>query len=163
PPFDGGTLNQKLIWHQMKPPPDLHAVRREVPREMAALVSRMLAKGAEQRPQTPAEVVAALTPWTRTPIAPPRPEELPEPSSALPVSPSGRLRDPAPSLTFQENLELVAGPSPRPPNLALASSSKPTPEVPPVTPPPATPDTTRAPSQAMPARPRWRIGWWCAA
>ncbi|HEY7313737.1 MAG TPA: protein kinase [Gemmataceae bacterium] len=163
PPFDGGTLNQKLIWHQMKPPPDLHAVRREVPREMAALVSRLLAKGEEQRPQTPAEVAAALTPWTRTPIAPPSPEELPEPSSALRGPRSGRIVEPSSSLMLQENQELAIGDSSRTTNLDLASSSKRTSEVPTVTPPPAAPETPRAPSQAVPARPRRRIGWWCAA
>ncbi len=82
PLFDGGTLNQKLIWQRTKPPADVGELRPEVPNEMAALVARMLAKDPHQRPQTPEEVAAFLLAWTQTPIAPPTAEELPEPCSS---------------------------------------------------------------------------------
>jgi serine/threonine protein kinase len=110
PPFDGGTLNQKLIAHQMNPPLDVHDLRREVPRELAALVARMLAKDAAHRPQTPGEVVAALTPWTQQVVALPTDAEPPEPRSALHLdalaeaaaTPSTRVDLVAPSRTLVE-------------------------------------------------------------
>jgi serine/threonine protein kinase len=66
-PFHGGTLNQKLIWHQMKAPPDVRSLRPEVPAELAAVVTRLLAKNVTERFQTPAEVVLALAPWNQPP------------------------------------------------------------------------------------------------
>jgi eukaryotic-like serine/threonine-protein kinase len=80
--FEGGTLIQKLIWHQMKPPPNLRELRRDVPPAMALLVAQMLAKDPTRRPQTPGEVAASLTDWTQTPIEPPTAEELANPCPA---------------------------------------------------------------------------------
>jgi eukaryotic-like serine/threonine-protein kinase len=64
PVFEGGTLQQKLIWHQMKPPPDLKVLRCDVPDEMARIVNQMLAKEPTRRPQTPGEVANALSAWS---------------------------------------------------------------------------------------------------
>ncbi len=83
PPFDGGTLKQKMLAHQMKPPPDVRELRREVPGEMAVLMARMLAKEPAKRPRTPAEVADALVPWAQTPLAPPTPDELPSTKSTV--------------------------------------------------------------------------------
>ena len=66
PPFADGTLNQKLIWHQMKTPTAVRKLRPDVPEAMAQVISRMIAKDAVGRFQTPADVVAALAPWTQT-------------------------------------------------------------------------------------------------
>ena len=63
-PFADGTLNQKLLWHQMKAPPPVRRLRPEVPEAMAAVAARMMAKAPADRYQTPAEVAAALAPWT---------------------------------------------------------------------------------------------------
>jgi serine/threonine protein kinase len=104
PPFDGGTLNQKLIAHQMKPPMDVHTLRREIPHEMAALVAKMLAKDPSHRPQTPTEVAAALTPWTQTPLAPPSTEELPDPSPALRLSRNGPVAESNPTTSTHPDL-----------------------------------------------------------
>jgi serine/threonine protein kinase len=46
--------------HQAEAPPDVRALRPEVPAGLAELVGRLLAKRPEDRPQTPAEVAAAL-------------------------------------------------------------------------------------------------------
>ena len=70
-PFAEGTLNQKLIWHQMKAPTPVQQLRPDVPAAMAAVVSRMMAKDAAARYQTPGDVVAALAPWTQTALPPP--------------------------------------------------------------------------------------------
>jgi WD40 repeat protein/serine/threonine protein kinase len=51
-----------------------------VPKELSAIVIRMMARAPEDRFQTPAEVVAALAPWTATPIAPPPAAEMTRPN-----------------------------------------------------------------------------------
>jgi serine/threonine protein kinase len=76
PPFGSGTVAQKLLGHQMRPVPSVRANRPEVPRKMAAVLEKMLAKEPADRYQTPGDVAAALEPWTRTPIAPPTDDEL---------------------------------------------------------------------------------------
>ena len=78
PLFPTGRVTQKLIWHQTRQPTPLRELRPEVPVELAAIIERMIEKDREQRYQTPAEVIEALRPWTATPIAPPRAEEMPQ-------------------------------------------------------------------------------------
>lgn len=62
PPFDGNTT-QKLMQHQLKDAPTLREVNESVPQELSDLIAKMLSKKPADRPQTPAEVIAALTPW----------------------------------------------------------------------------------------------------
>ena len=62
PPFEGNTA-QKLLQHQLKSAPQLAAIDTTLPRGLSAVVAKMLAKKAADRFQTPAEVIAALTPW----------------------------------------------------------------------------------------------------
>jgi eukaryotic-like serine/threonine-protein kinase len=77
-PFQDGSVAQKLIWHQVRQPKPIQKLRPEVPAEMAAVIAKMMAKDPGERYQTPAEVVAALSPWTQAPIAPPPEEEMPQ-------------------------------------------------------------------------------------
>jgi serine/threonine-protein kinase len=63
PPFDGNTT-QKLMQHQLKSAPTLREADASLPVELSDVVARMLKKRAIDRFQTPAEVVAALAPWT---------------------------------------------------------------------------------------------------
>jgi serine/threonine protein kinase len=77
-PFPEGTVAEKLIWHQVREPRPIRALRPEVPEGLAAVVGRMMAKHPSQRYQTAAEVVAALGPWTRAPVPPPPEQEMPE-------------------------------------------------------------------------------------
>jgi serine/threonine protein kinase len=88
-PFGEGTVAQKLIWQQTKPPKALTSVRKDVPPALAALVEKMMAKAREQRYQTPAEVVEALAPFTQTAIAAPSDAELPHLSPAAGGTGSG--------------------------------------------------------------------------
>jgi serine/threonine protein kinase len=63
------------------------------------VIDKMLAKEPEDRYQTPDEVVEALEPWTRTPIEPPSPEELPLLSKAARASSNpSSVRMPMPSI-----------------------------------------------------------------
>ena len=62
PPFEGNTT-QKLLQHQMKPAPTLVSIDRTFPPGLSMVIDRMLAKRPDDRYQTPAETIAALTPW----------------------------------------------------------------------------------------------------
>jgi serine/threonine protein kinase len=62
PPF-GGSATQKLIGHTTHRATSLTEVRREVPKNLSAVVDKMMAKDPAERFQTPADVIQALTPW----------------------------------------------------------------------------------------------------
>ncbi len=65
PPFLTGTCMQKLMAHAERMPPPVHELRPEVPKDLAAVVERMMAKNPANRYQTPAEVAQALAPFIR--------------------------------------------------------------------------------------------------
>lgn len=82
PPFNNGTVIEKLSAHLHAQPPAVSSLRGDVPAGLLRVLDRMLEKDAAARYQTPGEVVAALAPWAmpnKTPaptakvIAPPRP------------------------------------------------------------------------------------------
>jgi eukaryotic-like serine/threonine-protein kinase len=101
PPFAGGKVAQKLIWHQERNPQAIAELRPEVPRNLINIVSRMMAKKVKLRYQTPAEVVEALRPWTSRPIPAPSPEELP---TLLPSGvPSAPVKSPSSSRAAPAN------------------------------------------------------------
>ncbi|WP_439629856.1 serine/threonine-protein kinase [Gemmata sp.] len=78
PPFGVGPLAAKLMKHQQAEPPDLAAVRPDVPPGLAALVRRTLAKAPADRFATPGEVAAALDAVLRPPPPPPEPKPKPD-------------------------------------------------------------------------------------
>ncbi len=57
PPFPGQNVVQKLLQHQEKTPPDLHALNPDVPKPLCELISRLMAKSPADRPPA-AEVCA---------------------------------------------------------------------------------------------------------
>ena len=85
PLFPEGKVAQKLIWHQTREPTPIVQLRPDLPAGLAAVIEKMLAKKREDRYATPAEVVAALAPWTGQPVPLPTAEEIP------PLSPAARL------------------------------------------------------------------------
>ncbi len=60
PPYDSPRINDLLAMHLEAPVPALREWNPEVSRELSALVSRLLAKRKEERPQSAAEVVEIL-------------------------------------------------------------------------------------------------------
>lgn len=60
PPFEGTTGQEVLRAQCGSRPPDLRAVRQDVPQEVSAFVSRLLAKEREGRPQSPSEALEEL-------------------------------------------------------------------------------------------------------
>lgn len=60
PPFIKGTVVQKLLAHQTDAIPDVRELRPDVPDELAAVLTRMLAKRPDERFETPIDLTAAL-------------------------------------------------------------------------------------------------------
>jgi tRNA A-37 threonylcarbamoyl transferase component Bud32 len=63
PPFPDGSPIDKLLRHQLDPPPDIRKYRPDVPAGLAAVIDRLLRKDPNERYQTAAEVAAALAPF----------------------------------------------------------------------------------------------------
>lgn len=61
PPFDSGTIDEVTQRHLSAPIPSVKAVRPDVPAELDALLSRLLAKRAEDRPASAEAVRAELS------------------------------------------------------------------------------------------------------
>jgi serine/threonine protein kinase len=143
-PFEG-TVAQKLIWHQTRPPRPVRSVRPDVPEELAAIVEKMMSKDPKDRYATPLDVEDALAPWTVDPIPAPPEHEMPRlspaamggsggsdggPSSqSLPGSstvgpPSSRRFDSKPPFAAPRPLSGVGGkPSSMSPRLAPSSAT----------------------------------------
>jgi serine/threonine protein kinase len=77
PPFHASKITQKLIDHQIKEPLPLHELNPDIPRQLSAVVAKMMAKKPECRFQTPSEVISALAPWM--PAVQPAPSTIPAP------------------------------------------------------------------------------------
>ena len=81
-PFPEGSVAQKLLWHQTREPRGIATLRPEVPEDLVAIVAKMMAKDANARYATPAELLVSLAAWVQTPIAPPAEREMPQLSPA---------------------------------------------------------------------------------
>src|SRR6516225_6849763 len=55
PPFEGGTVIQKIQGHRRLDPRPIRAVRADVPEDLVAVILKMMAKDPAQRFQTPAD------------------------------------------------------------------------------------------------------------
>jgi serine/threonine protein kinase len=62
PPFAGSTA-QKLMQHQMKDPAFTRKLGGRVPQELAAIITKMMAKKPRDRYQSASDVIDALSPW----------------------------------------------------------------------------------------------------
>jgi serine/threonine protein kinase len=56
PPFPDGTLAQRLLAHQRDTPPAIYIDRRDAPRELVEICTKMMAKSADRRVQSAREV-----------------------------------------------------------------------------------------------------------
>jgi len=66
PPFTHGTLAQRLLAHQTKEPPAVETLEPGVPKELAEIVRKMMAKDPAQRFQTAGEVADVLQAWLKS-------------------------------------------------------------------------------------------------
>lgn len=78
-PFEGATVTQKLLFHQIKEPPPLPD---HVPADIVETIKLMMAKKAADRIQSPSEVIDRLLHYITEPV-PPSEEEMPPRSAAL--------------------------------------------------------------------------------
>ncbi|MGE3805691.1 MAG: serine/threonine-protein kinase [Gemmataceae bacterium] len=62
-PFGKGTVWRKIEYHRSSQPQPIHELRAEVPADLEAIVSQMMAKDPAHRQQTAMEVHDALLPW----------------------------------------------------------------------------------------------------
>jgi serine/threonine-protein kinase len=92
--FPEGRTAQKLVWQQIKEPPRIDRLRRDVPADLSEVVHTMLQKRPEDRYQTPAEVFDALAPFVPDDVPPPDPSWLPEPPARVQIA---RAATPSPS------------------------------------------------------------------
>jgi serine/threonine protein kinase len=116
PPFAGGSLSKKLIHHQMHDPRPIREIRAEIPEELAAVVTKMMAKDPMDRYQIPDQVAEALTPWTQQPLTP---LELPGPEQCAAVR--SRIQSYSRSGPSSGPRQPPNTPTPRPPTKPLAS------------------------------------------
>jgi serine/threonine protein kinase/WD40 repeat protein len=65
PPFIGGELTELLLKHQMEKPPTLAQRGVRAPQEVQAVLDKLMAKHPDDRYQTPADLIEALTPFCR--------------------------------------------------------------------------------------------------
>ena len=93
PPFPEGTPIDKLLRHQLDPPPDIRKLRPDVPDEMVRAMVKMLAKKPEDRIPTAGEVSKILAKFTAEGLA-----NVPEivltmpdhvPAGSAPIVPAG--------------------------------------------------------------------------
>jgi WD40 repeat protein/serine/threonine protein kinase len=68
-PFPRRTIFQKLLAHRVTSPPQVSALRKDVPPELVRVLERMMAKEPAKRYQTPAEAAEALAPFANPPPA----------------------------------------------------------------------------------------------
>jgi serine/threonine protein kinase len=63
PPFPDGSVAQRLVAHQIKMPTPIVQERSDAPRDLVAIVDKMMAKGVDERFQNAGEISIALAAW----------------------------------------------------------------------------------------------------
>jgi serine/threonine protein kinase len=114
PPFQGSSAYEVLQGHHTAQARSLNLVRPDVPRELAAIVAKMMARDPERRYQAPAEVAAALKPFFKggnvggtSPIleSPETVDTTGRPASAHPFMRATQPPTTVPSLSAQPQIE----------------------------------------------------------
>ena len=83
PPYNEEKNNaKKVLAKETRPPKPIQSFRPEISEKLAAVLNMMMERKPDDRYATPADVAEALEPWTRTPIAPPPEQEMPQLSKA---------------------------------------------------------------------------------
>lgn len=85
PPYRGETAMQRLVAHREQPVPSLAALVPEVPAQLDAVHSRLLAKRVEDRFQSADELLAALAPLASRTVSPPVVERPSPPPRTAPA------------------------------------------------------------------------------
>jgi eukaryotic-like serine/threonine-protein kinase len=125
PPFPDGTPIDKLLRHQLDPPPEIRKQRPDVPDEMMRTMLKMMSKRPEDRIQSAAEVAKVLAQFTAEGLA-----NVPEivltmpdhvPAAGGPVVPGGDTA-PASAVQVLEAEVVTHKPAPKPAPVAAKKS-----------------------------------------
>ncbi|MGD9644949.1 MAG: serine/threonine protein kinase [Pirellulales bacterium] len=65
PPFDEGTIHQRMVAHTLQQPPSIYEDRPDAPRSLVGICERMMAKKPDDRYQSATEVAAVLRDWLK--------------------------------------------------------------------------------------------------
>jgi serine/threonine-protein kinase len=115
PPFPDGSPIDKLLRHQLDPPPDVRKQRPDVPFEVVNLVNKMLAKRPEDRVQTAAEVARIAAQYTAAGLASAQDIVFTMPDAPPPVVPVGdTVATPAVKVMEAEVVTRKSAPVPKP-------------------------------------------------
>jgi serine/threonine-protein kinase len=113
PPFPTGTVVEKLLMHQLDDPQPIDELRPAVSAEVQAVVRKLTAKRPEDRYQTPAELIEAITalPPSGSSTAVPRPEPAAPAVSSPPATliPKQLERSDRPEVQLPVRSEPVSG------------------------------------------------------
>ncbi|HEV3448688.1 MAG TPA: protein kinase, partial [Gemmataceae bacterium] len=110
PPFPEGTIIQKVMAHHERLPRPLADFRADVPRELAAVLARMMAKNPAERYQTPIEVVRALAVFVKPAAAPGKeaPPDVPVSAADSARTRTAKAASPAASPSMEKELIAIA-------------------------------------------------------
>ncbi len=103
PPFQAASLTGLLLAHQRDDPVPVRELRPDVPRELADVLARMMAKRPEARYQEPSEVARALSPFIKhaepalAPALRPPPRDDLDTTRKRPTDPATVAEGPIPS------------------------------------------------------------------
>ncbi|WP_417851886.1 protein kinase domain-containing protein [Thalassoglobus sp.] len=122
PPYDQGTLAQRLLAHQTKDAPPLSEYRNDVPMPLCDLINRMMIKDPEQRIQTAGEVAEELESWLAEPASAATTEFSPFVIQDLPSKPEQDSEDNGAISDFLTHLQ-KSGPAESPTTPTSQSSS----------------------------------------
>jgi serine/threonine-protein kinase len=92
-PFEGSD-RETLAAHREREPTPIEHLRPDVPRNVAAIIRKMMAKRPEDRYQTPLEVSAALARLSQPPLPPPKSGVLDTPESLVATLRQHQLLEP---------------------------------------------------------------------
>ncbi|MEE2642090.1 MAG: serine/threonine-protein kinase [Planctomycetota bacterium] len=83
PPFNEGTLAQRIVKHQTQKPPSMETHRSDCPRELQMIMEHMMVKNPKKRFQTCNDVARICTDWLAG-----RPIQIPS-VNRVPIAPDG--------------------------------------------------------------------------
>lgn len=86
PPFNEGTLTQRLLAHQTKQPPAIESKRSDVPASLAQILRKLMEKDPDQRYQTANDVLDDLNGWLKQDHNTPQPVTVVEKPLPAPVA-----------------------------------------------------------------------------
>ncbi|WP_437226129.1 lipopolysaccharide core heptose(II) kinase RfaY [Planctomicrobium sp. SH661] len=106
PPFNEGTLTQRLLAHQTKEPTPIETLRPDVPESLLSILRKLMVKDRDARIQTAEEAAAELTQWLSSQASGEEQRTQPVRGEALSAGPVGQQGDTLNPFTGDAALEI---------------------------------------------------------